>query len=271
MSTLSRTTRLNRLPFVWKQMKVQFRMRTLSMFSFGLVVTQPVIFSAVGYFLARMAGRTQIDLIHTIIGSGVMGLWSTLLFTSFYDLRADRREGTLELLVGSPTLIFSILSIRTFANVLLGSLSFLLSLAVAFLLFGFSPPLSNLPYILISLAVLFFCFWCLGLFLAHWPVVSRLSGLFVNYLELPVGMLTGFMFPISLLPGWAQWLSGLTPMVWAFNGLSSAFQDGVVDPSSLWKNWLMALSIASVYLIMTFFMSKKVQDMIRVTGEMSSV
>jgi ABC-2 type transport system permease protein len=209
-------------------------------------------------------------LIHTIIGSGVMGLWSTLLFTSFYDLRADRREGTLELLVGSLTSIFSILSIRTFANVLMGSLSFLLSLAVAFLLFGFSPPPGNLPYILISLVTLFFCFWCIGIFLAHWPVVSRLSGLFVNYLELPVGMLTGFMFPISLLPGWAQGLAVFTPLVWAFNGLSASFQPGV-DPAALWRNLLMAFGIACVYLLVTIFMSKKVQDMIRVTGELSSV
>ena len=269
MSTLSRTVRLNRLPFVWKQIKVQFRMRTLTMFSFGLTVTQPVIFSAVGYFLARAAG-TQIDFIHTIIGSGVMGLWSTLLFTSFYDLRADRREGALELLVGSPTSIFSILSVRVFANVLLGCFSFLLSVIVALLAFDFSPPLSNLPFILVSLAVLFFSFWCIGIFLAHWPVVSRLSGFFVNYLELPVGMLTGFMFPISLLPGWAQWLAYLTPMVWAFKGLTIAIQPGI-DFSSLWQNWLMALGIACVYLIGTFFMSKRVEDMIRVTGELSSV
>ena len=270
MSRLSRTMRLNRLPFVFKQMNVQFRMRAMRLFSFGLIVTQPVIFSAVGYFLARSAGNTKIDLIHTIIGSGVMGLWSTLLFTSFFDLRADRREGTLELLVGSPTSIFTILSVRTFANVLLGSLSFLLSLVIAFSVFGFSPPLANLPYILVSLAVLFFGFWCIGLFLAHWPVVSRLSGLFINYLELPIGMLTGFMFPISLLPGWAQWLAFFTPMVWSFNGLSESFQPGA-DLSSLSQNWLMALVISCLYLVVTFFMSKRVQDMIRVTGELSSV
>lgn len=269
MSTLSRMLRLNRLRFVGQQMKVQFRVRAMRLFSFGLIVTQPVIFSAVGYFLARAAGQTKIDLIHTIIGSGVMGLWSTLLFSSFFDLRADRREGTLELLVGSPTSIFSILSVRTFANVLLGSLSFLLSLVVAFSVFRFSMPLRNLPYVLISLAVLFFGFWCLGIFLAHWPVVSRLSGLFINYLELPIGILTGFMFPISLLPGWAQWLAFFTPMVWAFNGVSESFQDA--DLSILWRNWIMASAVACLYLIITFFMSKKVENMIRVTGELSSL
>jgi ABC-2 type transport system permease protein len=224
----------------------------------------------VGYFLARAAGRTQIDFVHTIIGSGVMGLWSTLLFTSFFDLRADRREGTLELLVGSPTSLFSILSVRVFANVLLGSLSFLLSVLIALLVFDFSPPPGNFPYILVSLAIMIFSFWCVGIFLAHWPVVSRLSGFFVNYLELPVGLLTGFMFPVSLLPGWAQWLSALTPMVWMFNGLSASIQPEV-DPASLWRNWLTALGIACIYLVVTFYLSKKVEDMIRVTGELSSV
>lgn len=270
MSTLSRTLRLDRLPFVWKQMNVQFRMRAMRLFSFGLIVTQPVIFSAVGYFLARAAGRAQIDLVHTIIGSGVMGLWSTLLFTSFFDLRADRREGTLELLVGSPTSIFSILSIRSFANVLLGSISFLLFMIAAMSIFDFSLPPGNIPYFLVSLVILLFGFWCLGVFLAHWPVVSRLSGLFINYLELPVGILTGFMFPVSLLPAWAQWLSMLTPMSWGFNGLSASIQPGV-DMPGLWIPWLMTLGVSFVYLIGTYFMSKRVQDMIRVTGELSSV
>jgi ABC-2 type transport system permease protein len=251
-------------------MNVQFRMRTLNLLAFGLTITQPVIFSAVGYFLARTAGRTQIDFIHTIIGSGVMGLWSTLLFTSFFDLRADRREGTLELLVGSPTSIFSILSIRAFANVLLGSFSFLLSMIVAMSVFDFSIPLRNLPYFLVSLAIMLFGFWCIGIFLAHWPVVSRLSGLFINYLELPIGLLTGFMFPVSLLPTWAQWLSMLTPLSWAFNGLSASFQLDINLPG-LWTTWMITLGISLVYLVGTFFMSKRVQDMIRVTGELSSV
>ncbi len=251
-------------------MNVQFQTRTLNLLAFGLIVTQPVIFSAVGYFLSRAAGRTEIDFIHVIIGSGVMGLWSTSLFTSFYDLRSDRREGTLELIVGSPTTIFSVLSIRVFSNVLLGSLSFVLSLIVAFLIFDFSPPLSNLPHILLSLGILLFAFWCLGLLFAHLAAISRLHGTYLNYFELPIGLITGFMFPISLLPGWAQQLSALIPLSWAFNGLTSSIQQGV-DPLQLTKTWIISIAISLAYLIIIIFMSKRVQNMIRVSGELSSV
>ena len=270
MSTLSRPALHNRLPFIWKQMNVQLRMRTLNLFIFGTIITQPVIFSAVGYFLARSAGRTSIDFVHTIIGSGVMGLWSTMLFSCFYDLRTDRREGTLELFVGSPTSIFSILAIRAFANVLLGSTSFLIAMVFAMWAFGFSIPPGNLPYFVVSLVILFFAFWCLGIFLAHWPIVSRLSPLFINYVELPVAIVTGFMFPISLLPVWAQWLSKITPMSWAFNSIVLSIQPDL-KVADLAINWLMTLEMALIYLVLTFFMSRKVENMIRVTGELSSV
>jgi ABC-2 type transport system permease protein len=177
---------------------------------------------------------------------------------------------SLELFVGSPTSIFSILAIRAFTNVLLGSCSFLIALFFAMWAFGFSLPTGQLPYFVVSLAILFFAFWCLGIFLAHWPVVSRLSGLFINYLELPVAIITGFMFPVSLLPVWAQWLSRITPMSWAFNSISMAIQPDL-RVADLCINWLMTLGVALVYLLGTFFMSRQVENMIRVTGELSSV
>jgi hypothetical protein len=59
-------------------------------------------------------------------------------------------------------------------------------------------------------------------------------------------------------------------MSWAFNSLSASMQPGV-DLPNLWSNWMMTLGISLVYLVGTFFMSKRVQDMIRVTGELSSV
>ncbi len=261
---------ISRPGFVLQQMKVQIHMRALQLFSFGLIVTQPVIFSAVGYFLARAAGRTEIDLIHTVIGSGVMGLWSTMLFMSFYDVRSDRREGTLEEIVGSPTPLFTILSVRILTNVLFGGLSFLLSVFAAFLIFGYVPPVANLPYILVSLAVQTLGFWGIGLFLAYWSVVSRLTGFFVNYLELPVGMLTGFMFPVSVLPIWAQRLSWFTPFSWSFNALSASLQPGP-DLLQMAGNWLVSIGVAGLYLSITLLMSRKMEDMIRVTGELSSV
>ena len=59
-------------------------------------------------------------------------------------------------------------------------------------------------------------------------------------------------------------------MSWAFNGISMAIQPEL-NGSDLGINWLITLGVALIYLVGTFFMSKQVENMIRVTGELSSV
>ena len=260
----------NRLSFVLKQMNVQFRMRALSVFSFGLLVVQPAVFSGIGYLLARMAGRAMPDLFHVIIGGGIMGLWSSLVFTSFFDISNDRREGTLELIVGSPTSLGSILAIRTLTNIITGTISLALSFLVVMLVFHYSPPINNLLPIVLSLGIMLFAFWCIGFFLAHFQVWSRLSGTFINYLELPVAILAAFMFPFEYLPHWIRWLSNMLPIRWAVTALGTSFQP-VIEIQNLWPDWLFALGISCVYLIVTFYLSRRVHDMIRVSGELHSV
>lgn len=270
MSRSFKRTRHNPLPFIWKQMNIQFRLRALSIFSLGLLVVQPAVFSAVGYLLARMAGRAVPDLVYVIIGGGIMGLWSSLVFTSFFDISNDRREGILELIVGSPTSLSTVLAIRTLTNVLTGTLSMLLSFLVVLLFFGFSIPLQNIPYIVISLLVLMFGFWCIGLFLAHFRVVTRVTGMFINYLELPVAILAAFMFPIEYLPRWIMWLSNSIPIRWGVTGLNSSFQPQI-QSANIWLDWGTSIGISLLYLLVTYFFSRKVRDMIRVSGELSSV
>jgi len=260
----------NPLPFIWQQISIQIQMRALSLFSFGLLVVQPAVFSAVGYLLARMAGKSTPDLVHVIIGGGIMGMWSSMVFTSFFDISNDRRSGTLELIVGSPTTLTTVLAVRTFANILTGMVSMLLSFFVVIVLFRFSIPLRNLPYIAISLLILFFGFWSVGLFLAHFRAASRVTGMFINYLELPVSILAAFMFPIEYLPRWVMWLSNSIPLRWGVTGLNSSFQ---VQPafSTIWLDWAISIGISLIYLVVTHFLAQRVHDMIRITGELSSV
>lgn len=270
MSRSFRKARHNPLPFIWKQMNIQVRLRALSLFSFGLLVFQPAAFSAIGYLLARLAGKPAPDLVYVIIGGGIMGMWSSMVFTSFYDISNDRREGMLELIVGSPTSLTTVLAVRMLTNVLTGATSMLLSFFVAFVFFHLSIPLRNLPFILVSLLILMFGFWCIGFFLAHFRVWSRVTGMFINYLELPVAILAAFMFPISYLPRWIMWLSNSLPVRWGVSGLNVSFQNGI-HWSAIGLDWLSAVGASLVYLTVTWLMSRKVHDMIRVTGELSSV
>ena len=261
-------------PLRWRlikqQMAVQFRLRTLNLLSLGLFVIQPAVFSAVGMLLAHAAGNAMPDLVYTVIGGGIMGMWSGLVFTSTYDIVSDRRYGTLELIVGSPTSLATVEAIRTLTNVLSGLFSLSLAFLAALAIFGYSLNGVNLWGAGISLLLLLFALWCMGVFLANFLAWSRLSGTLIDFLEMPVAFLCGFMYPIRVLPVWLQVLSSFLPIRWALQAMNESLL-GSHNLAYLFIHWGMALGFSLAFLMLTFWLEGKVHDSIRVSGELSSI
>lgn len=253
-----------------RQMDVQLRMRVLSLWSLGLFFTQPVIFSAVAMLLSRAAGNANPDLIYTVLGGGIMGMWSGLVFTSTYDIRADRREGTLELIVGSPTPLRRVVGWRSALNIFAGSTSMLAAVLIAVLIFDYSIAAANVLIIVLSFGLLLFGLWCLGIFLANLLAWSRLSGTFVDLLEMPIALLCGFMYPISVLPAWMQNISVIFPIRWSLETLRDGLRGATIDENLLTR-WAISLGISLVFYLLSRYLDVKVHDHIRVTGELNSV
>jgi ABC-2 type transport system permease protein len=255
---------------VREQIRVQFRVRTLNTLSLGLFVLQPAVFTAVGMLLAHAAGNSTPDLVYTVIGGGIMGMWSGIVFTSTYDITGDRRNGMLELIVGSPTSLNVIEAIRTLTNVLSGLFSLALAFIAAMAIFGYSLKDANLWGAGISLVLLLFAMWCIGVFLANFLAWSRLSGTFVDYLEMPIAFLCGFMFPVRVLPQWIQIVSGFIPIRWALQAMNESLL-GTADAQFLVIHWGATILLSVILLFITHRLQNKVHDSIRVTGELSSI
>lgn len=253
-----------------RQMDVQLRMRTLNLYSLLLFFLQPAIFSAVGMILSNAAGNAAPDLVYTVIGGGIMGMWSSLVFTSTYDIRSDRREGTLELIVGSPTSMRTVEGIRTFTNVAAGTVSLIAAFIVALLIYNFPLEQVNLLTAFVSLVVILFGLWCMGVFLANLMVWSRLSTSIVEFIEMPVALLAGFMYPISILPLWMQDLSAIFPIRWGLGTLRDAMQGTMPDQQMLIQ-WAISLGISLVIYALARLLDQKVHDLVRVSGELSSI
>ncbi|MBN2678356.1 MAG: ABC transporter permease [Anaerolineaceae bacterium] len=258
------------LRLVRQQVRVQFQVRLFNLYSFALYFIQPAIFSLVGMLLSRAAGNPRPDLIYTVIGSGVLGMWSGLVFSSLYDIRADRRDGTLELIVASPTSLGTVEAIRTMANVLTGLVSLLAAFIIAVLVFDYSFAGVNLAAVLVSLLVLLAGLWSLGVFLANFTVWSRLSGSYVEFLEIPVALVCGFMYPIRILPEWMQAVSTIFPIRWALEALDAALT-GSHDLARLAECWGLGLLLSFLFWGVTRLLEGRVHDRIRVTGEMRSI
>ena len=255
---------------VKEQMLLQFRVRALHILSLGLFVIQPAVFTAVGMLLSHAAGNAMPDLVYTVIGGGVMGMWSGLVFTSTYDITNDRYYGSLELIVGSPTSLSTVEAIRTLSNVLTGLFSLGLAFVAAMAIFGYSLKNVNFLGVAVSLLLLLFSMWCIGVFLANFLAWSRLSGSFVDFLEMPIAFLCGFMYPIRVLPGWLQILSGAIPIRWALQAMNESLL-GNHDLAFLLTHWGVALGISLVFLAVTGWLQVKVHDNIRISGELRSI
>jgi ABC-2 type transport system permease protein len=253
-----------------RQMNVQIRVRTLNWYTLLLFILQPAMFSGVGMLLSRAAGHAVPDLVYTVIGGGIMGMWSGLVFTSTFDITRDRRDGTLELIVGSPTSLGTVEAIRTFTNVVSGLFSLSAAFLVALLVFHYSLAGMNIFGALVSLLMIMFAMWCIGVFLANFLAWSRLTGAVADLLEIPVAVLCGFMYPVRVLPGWMQAISAAIPIRWALQALDASLL-GNRDKAFLLENWAIALLISLLFWALSRWLEGKVHDRIRITGELNSI
>ena len=258
------------LRLVWRQMNVQIRIRTLSWYTLLLFILQPAMFSGVGMLLSRAAGNPVPDLVYTVIGGGIMGMWSGLVFTSTFDITRDRRDGTLELIVGSPTSLGVVEAIRTFTNVVAGLVSLGAAFLFAMLVFRYSLAAVNILGVLVSLLLILFAMWCLGVFLANFIAWSRLTGTVADLLEIPVAVLCGFMYPVSVLPGFMQAISAAIPIRWALEAFDASLL-GSYDLIFLLQHWVIALLISLLFWTLSRWLESKVHDSIRISGELSSI
>ena len=248
----------------------RLKIRIFNQYTILLFFLQPLVFSAVGMILARAAGNPTPDLVYTVIGSGIMGMWSGLVFTSTYDITRDRLYGTLELIVGSPTSLGKVEAIRTFTNVMAGLVSLAAAFLAAILIFNYSLAGANLAGALVSLLLVSIGLWSIGIFLANFLVWSRLSDLILDFIEMPVAVLCGFMYPLRFLPVWMQDISAIFPIRWALQALDECLS-GSRDLAVLGLQWGLAFVIALLFWALSRWLEVKVHNLVRISGEPSSI
>jgi ABC-2 type transport system permease protein len=212
------------------------------------VFVQPLIIAILGLLMLRERGADYGMFV--VVGSGLTGLWSSLLFVSGNAITRERRSGTLEGLVGVPTPMWMIVLGKNLAHVVQS----LGSMVLAYLLVSIftAYPLTIRQPLAFALSAVFIVvsFVCFGLLLSPLFIVNPDVQRFQNGLEYPVYILSGFLFPILLLPGWTNPLSYLLAPFWAARALHSSAA-GEASRNSLGLDWGMMLVLSAVYLLIS--------------------
>lgn len=210
------------------------------------VLFQPIIIAVLGLFMLQ--DKAADSAMFVVVGSGLTGLWSSLLFISGGSINSERWSGTLEALVAIPTPFEVVVFGKNLANVTQSLVSMVLGYFIAALAFGYSLGVQQPLMFFVSVILSVIAFISFGLVIAPIFVMNPGIRAWQNAMEYPVYILCGFLFPIAMLPGWTTPVSYILPPYWAAVALHGTSTGGAPVRQTLFT-WGMLLLFSFVDLI----------------------
>ena len=237
-----------------------FHLKNLSNSLFFVLVSvlQPVIFASIAFFMYE-SGRRPGTLLYVALGAGLMGIWSSTLFGSGGAIQWQRWQGTLEIVVAAPAPFLLVLVPLTLATATIGLYSIVGTLFWGRVFFGVPLAFAHPFQLAVALPATVVSLGLMGLLLASTFVLYRQASAFSNLLEYPVWLATGLLVPLSLLPGWVEWISwGLAP-TWGIKAIRAAALGG----GDAWSAIGLCLLLGAVYLILGAVFMKNFERLAR--------
>jgi ABC-2 type transport system permease protein len=177
------------------------------------VLVQPLLIAVLALYMLKDSATD--NGMFVVVGSGLTGLWSSLLFISGNSINHERWSGTLESLVAAPIPFDVIIFGKNLANVVQSLASMVFAYILAAIFFGYSLDMNRPLLFVLSLILSIFAFISFGLIIAPIFVMYRSVQQWQNAMEFPVYIFAGFLFPIAMLPGWTTPISYVLPPYWA--------------------------------------------------------
>jgi ABC-2 type transport system permease protein len=246
--------------------ELDIKQQAVDLFMVFGVVIQPLLIAIMAIYM--LLERDPSRGIYVVVGSGMTGLWTSLLFRGTFNINAERFMGTLEGIVASPSSLATVVIGKTLASVTLSFLSMIFSYGLASIIFRFPLSIAQPVPFFLSLLATVLAFISFGLLISPLMAVNlSLSG-WVNALEYPMYILGGFLFPILLLPDWSTPLSYALAPYWAARVLHATSSGGATLPDIL-LSWGMMLLLSAIYLAASYRLFRIVLHRARVEATLS--
>lgn len=229
-----------------------------------IIVLQPFLYAFLLFMMYKDTTNSNIGE-QIFISSGLMTLWSSIIFSSAGDIERERYMGTLEFIYASPSDFRMIFLGKVLGNMLLGIFSMLLSLLCVTLLFGQSVQVQHPLEFILAFILAIVSFAVISLLAGLLFTLSRNSRILMNCLEYPIYILCGIVFPISILPGGLQFLSYLLSPTWAVELLRSSMI-GIEDPLIFYGKVGIMLGLTGIYLLVVLLLFNKIDVKTRIKG-----
>ena len=229
------------LRLIGSGIKIHFKMLSRSAFDIMMGAFWPLVFATIAYYLYR-AGSSPEALFSASLGATVMAMWGSVGIGASGALQFQRRLGTLELLIGSPAPLISLLAPITISFAAIGIYSLVATIVWGRLLFGIPVHIEQPLLFALSVPTAIVAIGMLGLLVASSFVLYRAADHLGNLLEYPIWLATGLLVPLSVLPGWVTPVSWFLAPTWGMRALRASAFGG-----SPWPDIAMCLIVSLGY------------------------
>jgi ABC-2 type transport system permease protein len=260
-------TLLGSLRVVLLSFEVQLRQNLTDGFVLFGILVQPLLVAFMALWMLKDKGPDHA--IFVVIGSGLTGLWTTLLFDGGNSITGERWNGTLEPLVGSPSSMRLIVFGKVLASITQSLLSMVGCYTLISLIMGFPLTIQRPGLFIGSVILTVLALVCFGLIMASLFILIRDIGRMINTLEFPVYILCGFLFPIALLPGWTTPISYLLSPYWAAQALHGA-ASGTLSVNQILFAWAMMIAFSLAYVLLSDGLYRKILYRARVEASLDT-
>jgi ABC-2 type transport system permease protein len=164
----------------------------------------------------------------TLLIGAVVWAYLGIIFEFLTETVAwERWEGTIEYTFMAPLSRAMHLGGSGVFAVFYGLVRAAILFVVVALFFGLAMPDANFAAALVLLVIASVSFFGIGMMTAVLPLISPEKGAQLGFVG--QGMLlvvSGVSYPVSVLPGWMEWLSTISPATYALRGIRASILDG---------------------------------------------
>jgi ABC-2 type transport system permease protein len=218
---------------------------------------------------ANFAARTGTSniIVYEILGSAVWMTSWVVVEDVGVALRDEQMKGTLEQNFLAPVNRFTLLVGMSLTDILITTCIFLIVVGVTLAIALPSSLLSIIPAFLALLVGLIPLFG-VGFIFAGFVIRFKEPYIFIQTVNLVFGTLTGTYYPVTFLPYWAQFLSGVLPQTYVIDDMRRivlANQTLV----NVYGSVFVLLALALIYPTVGYTVFKQIEKRAGVTGEFS--
>lgn len=235
------------------------------MFKFVIVVN-PLFLATLAFFIYGSSSPERLFQ-YVVLGSGFMALWSSIVYSSASEVQRERFYGTLELLFVAPVSFAAILVGKIIGNMVWGLISMVIAFLYLVLFFRIEVPAVQPVLFFGSFALVLIAISVFSFFMALAFTLSRQTNALMNFIEYPIYLVCGFLFPITILPDWVKPISYLLPPTWAIELLRRATEENATW-SQLALPFSVLLGLVMVYIGCGYVCYRAVEHKARINGKL---